>query len=246
MRRWNNDRLQLSDLPQDVNITLFHNPDTNKREYIIPNAPRSHRGVFASLEQVPTDIREKIVQGEGIPCRTLGTTTGCNQSTVPSVGMKQISPRLFSFITRACQSSHIQTVMRALEQTLLQHFSMDNSVSTQDMVQPVWKRLIRDQILYDMPHFTFKTPLGIKMVQFHFYDKCEEDDMLQPEARRDKTKKNPAFYRLLLHTISQYHGWNVHTGTGGGKNNLKTLSIITQEDKTISSVSSILDDLVKI
>ena len=69
IRRWNNDRFQFNDFTHEFNLLTFHHPDTNKREYLMPNAPttphKSH-SVFTSVAKVHPQIREKIIHGEEV------------------------------------------------------------------------------------------------------------------------------------------------------------------------------------
>jgi len=233
IRRWNNDRFQLSDFSHDFNMKTFHHPD--KKDYLMPNAapqsnhhPYHRHSVFSDLmdQQVEPEIRDRIIRGEGVHGNSSCHTTAHHSTSKQqgfNTGIDQISPRLVPFLTRACQSTHVQKVLHAMEQVLFQYLLDSNSSSSSCSsrrndntlggisIDEMFQYLVNKSILVQPPQCIQQShSLQMKMVQFHFHDKSPIDDN-QDTAKG--SKKNPAFYRLLLHSIGQYYGWQVYTTT---------------------------------
>jgi len=227
-RRWNNDRFQLSDLSYDFNIRTFHHPEINKKEYLMPNdtllSSSQRQGVFSTWDQMQPEIREKIIRGDVVHDCNTHTMDSSSQSSrrLKKIGIDQISPRLIPFLTRACQSTYIQNVIRMMEQTLYTYFYSSSISLLEDVSdkESLIESLINNSILQQSPECIIHNKnknASMKMVRFHFHDKCPSnhdplDSATSPKTtQKEGSTKNPAFYRLVLHSIGQYHGYSIHT-----------------------------------
>lgn len=240
IRRWNNDRFQISDLSHEFNMRTFHHPDTNKRDYLMPNAPQSYRcSVFSDLDKVEPEIREKIIHGEGggVQYKCFSDSRNGKQGGL-NTGIDNISPRLLPFLTRACQSIHVQKVVYTMEHVLCQYFdsSMKNPTNMEIQIDEILQYLVKKSILVQAPEFI--QPSGstqMKTVRFYFHDK---DPTLEqfPSSTGRSSNKNPAFYRLLLHSVGQYHGWQIYTTC---QQQTKIMSVMT-DGKSCGAPCSLL------
>jgi hypothetical protein len=247
IRRWNNDRFigtHSGTNNSAVHAALVtEGEDEWYQEYWMPNYPREYRSEFAKLVNDDSSkgvvVRERFLKGEvGSTGRGVHSNTnkmsrqfqGLSKTDVGNQLYRKLSPRIRSILSRCCDRTDMLKADDATNSTMaIRAINAFEAYITSCILQSKKSVIpsagfppllsdevyqIFDEIFCASPDMVLKKnkrksthgTAVVPSIHFYFADESNSD-----------TKRNGAFYRILLYAVCNFHGLVASSSTLDGR-----------------------------
>eukprot|EP00814_Leptocylindrus_danicus_P020038 CAMPEP_0116018258 /NCGR_PEP_ID=MMETSP0321-20121206/8540_1 /TAXON_ID=163516 /ORGANISM="Leptocylindrus danicus var. danicus, Strain B650" /LENGTH=341 /DNA_ID=CAMNT_0003488615 /DNA_START=289 /DNA_END=1314 /DNA_ORIENTATION=+ len=226
LRRWDNDKFigiaaELAKAGHPHIAQAFARGESETSFYLRANDPRYYRSVFAELAQDKDgdydDVKARFVRGEVAdrPTKTINCEALYVVDDDALTKFNEIDGRLQQAVFRACRASFPTKVLSGFESYLLSVFTDNDFQDCDAEISQIFDGIMaRPPTIVSKPCGNLEVQSTQAKIRFYFH----------PESQTG------SYYRLLLHSVCQFHGLRANSNNYNGLRVLTVTGVFSGVD----------------